>query len=1003
MKVFDQFRLDTVNQCLWRGQARVPMAPKAFDLLRYLVENSDRLVTQEEILEALWPETYVNPEGVRKYILDLRKVLGDRTDQPLFIQTLPKRGYQFIAEIKEDRGPADSASAPPSIMVGRGAALAEMGSLRVHAAAGRRQVAFVTGEAGMGKTTLVDAFVRQTEHIPGTRIVRGQCIEGFGGKEAYYPLLEALGGMLRGHEGSALVELLAKRAPSWLVQFPSLIEPGRRESLQREIMGGTRERMVREICEALESFTAQSPLIVVLEDLHWVDDSTLDVISALARRREPAKLLLIGTYRPVEVVLANSPLKALKQDLRLRNLCHEIAVERLEKAEIAESLDFEFAPNRFPADLARLIYTNSGGNPLFMRAIVDDIVKRGWIASDEGTWVLTASVTQIYPGIPETLQQMLESQIERLGAEDRRMLQAASVAGERFSAWAAGGMVDSAETAAEELLDGLAQRLQFIRFAGVQKTPLESDSAHFEFRHSLYRQALYRSLSASTRVKLHRTLADRLMPVCNAGRRELATEIALHYEQGRDYGRAAHCLVLASENAASKFSQKDSIRALQDARSLAAKLEPVRQPPLEVQILQRLGDACCAAGDMAEALPAYEKAAATAASAGLQEAQVEALLALAFPVYYSDVDEGRRICERALAACAGTANPLLSAQTQMVAASYRLLYDTWNKEDEETFERSRNTVLRLTGSPVIHHLFDSHILAFQGAYDKAVEDSRVKMQTTQNPTEYMLAFGVDCMIEQYRGNCGEVLERVRAGKELARRNATDPWMWNYGEGWLHLLCLDFEGAARLAEADVRREGEPGVIWIRTMAFLASGYAELFRGNLEQARQYFDRVRDFRVTPKYFLHWQWRMRAEMGTAEALLKAGDIANANRESDLFFEHALSTADPALHLLAWDLRARVAAAEKDPAAALRHIEKAVGLSEKFKISAIAWPAHSTAAHLYAQAGDADSAAKHRRRAVEMIQHIAGSFAPEEPIRQAFLGSVPVRLTLGSEFVTSA
>ena len=99
MKFFQAFRLDTANQCLWRGQERVPMPPKPYDMLRYLVENPGRLVTQDEFLAKLWPEIYVNPELIRKYILDIRKILGDRPDKPEFIETVTKRGYRFIASV----------------------------------------------------------------------------------------------------------------------------------------------------------------------------------------------------------------------------------------------------------------------------------------------------------------------------------------------------------------------------------------------------------------------------------------------------------------------------------------------------------------------------------------------------------------------------------------------------------------------------------------------------------------------------------------------------------------------------------------------------------------------------------------------------------------------------------------------------------------------------------------------------------------------------------------
>ncbi|HXP69757.1 MAG TPA: winged helix-turn-helix domain-containing protein, partial [Candidatus Dormibacteraeota bacterium] len=102
MKSFQSFRLDSANQCLWHGEARVQITPKAFDVLRYMVENAGRLVTQDELLEALWPETYVNQEVLRKYILEIRKVLGDRPEKPEFIETVTKRGYRFIAPVVDE-------------------------------------------------------------------------------------------------------------------------------------------------------------------------------------------------------------------------------------------------------------------------------------------------------------------------------------------------------------------------------------------------------------------------------------------------------------------------------------------------------------------------------------------------------------------------------------------------------------------------------------------------------------------------------------------------------------------------------------------------------------------------------------------------------------------------------------------------------------------------------------------------------------------------------------
>src|SRR5262249_47856217 len=182
MKRFHDFRLDTTNLCLWCGEERLSLAPKAFDLLRYLVDHANRLVTQEEILESLWTDTFVNPEVVKKYILGIRKVLGDRHDKPEFIRTFPKRGYQFVAPIVDEK---------PAIAVKRGdtgkplidrrAARTRLEGCLEHATKGERQIVFVTGEPGIGKTTFVDRFVQDAARLPELLIARGQCVEGFGG------------------------------------------------------------------------------------------------------------------------------------------------------------------------------------------------------------------------------------------------------------------------------------------------------------------------------------------------------------------------------------------------------------------------------------------------------------------------------------------------------------------------------------------------------------------------------------------------------------------------------------------------------------------------------------------------------------------------------------------------------------------------------------------------------------------------------------------------------
>ncbi len=281
---------------------------------------------------------------------------------------------------------------------------------------------------GIGKTALVDEFLRRTAaDFRGVRIARGQCVEGYGSKEAYYPMLEAMYQLCRAAGGDAVVRTLAARAPTWLVQFPALVNREQHQTLQREILGATRERMLREIAEALETISSEKPLLLVLDDLHWADHSSVDLLSSLARRRAPAKLMLIGTYRPVDVTLSEHPLKTVKQDLLVHQLCREIALEPLSEAEVAEYLEAEAGGAAVPDGLSELIYRHTEGSPLFMVATLGHMRDRGVLGVENGTWQIMVPLEKIDLEAPKSLQQMIELQIERLNFEQQRALEVASI------------------------------------------------------------------------------------------------------------------------------------------------------------------------------------------------------------------------------------------------------------------------------------------------------------------------------------------------------------------------------------------------------------------------------------------------------------------------------------------------------------------------------------------------------------------------------------------------
>src|SRR5262245_7102431 len=310
---FDRYALDLANERLLQDGDAVPLTPKAFAVLRRLVEDAGRLVTKDDLMRSVWRDTHVSDGVLRVVILEIRRALGDESGEPRFIETVPRRGYRFVAQrTRASRPPAVAGGA--GTLVGRDGVLATLEARLARACAGERQLVFLSGEAGIGKTSVLDAFVASAAREPDVAIARGACLEHYGVAEAYLPVLEAIGRLLREPGSDRAIRLLEKYAPTWLLQLPWLAPRDDREALRRELVGVTKERMLREMSEALEALTTDTALVLVLEDLHWSDHSTLDLLGMLARRNETARLLVLGSYRPVDVIVAGHPVTSPPQD-----------------------------------------------------------------------------------------------------------------------------------------------------------------------------------------------------------------------------------------------------------------------------------------------------------------------------------------------------------------------------------------------------------------------------------------------------------------------------------------------------------------------------------------------------------------------------------------------------------------------------------------------------------------------------------------------------------------
>jgi predicted ATPase len=551
--IFGPFRFDETNECLWRGSQAIPLRPKAFAVLKYLLSHKGVLVTKQQLLNDVWPRTYVSEAVLKDCIRQLRHALNDDAKTPQFIETSHRRGYRFIASLTETKplpGPIETVLSPsvntyvesPSKLLGRDAALAQLRQCLETALTGNCQTVFVTGEAGIGKTTLVEAFLEQLG--PTICVLRGQCLEQYGSSEAYLPILDALS-RLEDDEDSQIIEALRNYAPTWILQIPHLTTVSEREG----ISGVTRERMLRELAEALELITTTTPVVLFLEDLHWSDYSTLDLVSYLARRRRRASLLVIGTYRPVEVIVSEHPLRGVKQELQLHKLCHELPLEYLTLESVCEFLRITFPKHQLPKAFAAIIHKRTEGNPLFIVNLIEFLVQEKIVVERDGCWELAVDLSEVELGVPENIREMVDKHIERLEPFEQRILEGASVVGMDCSAVAISAGLAEDVVRIEEICDGLARKHHFLWPAYLAELPDGTITPRYRFIHALYVDVLYKRVAATRRRLIHGRIGESGESIYGDRVGEIAAELAVHFEQSQDCVRAVKYLLLAAENA----------------------------------------------------------------------------------------------------------------------------------------------------------------------------------------------------------------------------------------------------------------------------------------------------------------------------------------------------------------------------------------------------------------------------------------------------------------------
>ena len=1002
---FPGFQLDLSSQCLWRldpaqAATRIDLPPKTFAVLRHLVEHAQQLMSFYALLEAVWPDVHVQPEVLKGHVAAIRRALGDDASQPRYVETHRGHGYRFIAPVGNLAVGGESGffARRAERFVGRAPQLDALLAAHRRAEAGSRQIVFVTGEAGIGKTALVDEFLAAASQ-GDTRVMGGGCVEGYGGTEPYYPVLEALGRLCRGAGGEQVKTALVSIAPTWAILMPSCVPADILDSLLARTLGAGRERMMREICDLLQTLARERPLLLVLDDLHWADFSTIDMLSALAQLEGPLRLMIVAVYRSDDASSVRHPVMKLNHTLLLRRACEVIELAPLKPDSVGTWLMHGASLNPLDEELAHLVAERSGGNPLFMQAILEHLYEHGLAIRTVDGWHQTASAAQLREALPRTIVQVIEMRIRRLAARAQRMLEAASVAGLTFAPATTAEAAAMSIEAFEDLCDSLARQGQFIRRAGVQSLPDGNSAQSFSFTHALVRSVFYDRQGLTRRSRSHRLIGERLETLFPVGQRgSLSAELCWHFADAQQWDKALDYVRTALQTAKVRCAYREALAALDQADTLLARLPADLRALRRVEFVEARAALYAAAHDR-QAIDAYRALHEQSTRLGKIEVQLRALLGLSYVLSWDDQARSVECLDDALRLSASYPDRRVSASTQIACNVRRIWTQGWNTDDARQFSDAL-AIVREIGDPVsIAQAQMEHcmLMMVSTQYRKALQTTQASYRVLYDHAASHPCFDISRPMWMVRlgvpwaylslGDLGRSLDEFDHGIRQYHDNG------NYFaartlqvyRGWLLIHTMDFETVLELDRQFRQAADRPGSddearqraallppqqrVWTILAGLAHAGLGE----NAAAAARFAEAEQQMEREPIMF-DWYWRLLLEWGCADLAIAQGDYDAAQYRARRFLERALATEERTWQALAWETMARASLGEGHLQNAKVQLDAAFSVTEGFETPLADWRLQRTAASLHEARGDMQRMAAAQQRYVELRVRLAGS-----------------------------
>lgn len=881
---FGPFRLEPQNARLYHNLEAVKIPPKHFAVLIYLIKHHGQLVTKDQLLDAIWRRKHVTEGVLKTSIAALRKALGDRTQRSLYIETVPRRGYRFIGEVVTENQVTHAMHHQPRLaidtgpLVGREEQLNELERLWQGVSHGRRAVVFVTGEAGIGKSSLVDMFVqRLEEEVPSDGFLRGHCIAQRMTGEPYLPILDAFS---RFKNPARLKAVLSRHAPGWLWQLPSLLEISERSESLREAAVVFQTRMLREGCGALEALAAEAPLVLMLENLHWSDHATLELLDALARRRNCAKLFIIATYRP-SYAMQEYSIEWLQCELQAHCLCTGVAVEPFSLADIRLYLERRFPKHLFPAVTTEILYRRAGGHPLFTTRLVEYFIGQGLLRDVEGT--VTKADAALEDKFPDDIRLVIEQLLASLSPNDQILLEAASAIGIEFSAAALALLLQEEVVMIEANCDALARKGSILKSCNPVEWPDGRIVGRYAFRYSFYRDVLYQQLTPTRRADLHRSLSEQLEASYGNRTEEIAVELARHFKEGGNITKAVYYLRLAATRAAGQFLNNNALGYLSQALALIDH-NPESRVDEGMALLRQRALIHRSLAQWNGVVTDLEAVAALARKNKKTRNETEALLLLISAQILSDRSQLIGTIEGAVSKSTKLCDDQFKAYAMSYRSYYRLQFGLWEETDLEIVTHGIAIARRAKDHNILSNLLVVQALLFriQSRYNHALatgqEAARLALDNGDG-FNHLLGHYFAGWAALGLGKWEKLKWIIDAGLQAADQNSSPlaSSLFHLLSAAWHVEALDFRGALELCQSGTPRavDSYARVLWLvlRGHAFLGLGDSSAAARSFEELSQVNENdmllERHFRLMLYHGLgtYWLKEGEPERSTAEA----------------------------------------------------------------------------------------------------------------------------------------